>query len=98
MTIVYKQPENAPLSYLSFHSLFPMGQWDWWRDYFYDHPLLAQKDAQAYSNALKDKPKVFCKQCWAVAVTAETARDQKDVLEGWRAAIRDPAAIEASCE
>jgi hypothetical protein len=59
-----------------------MGQWDWWREFFYSHPLLAQKDAQAYSNVLKDKPKVFCKQCWATAVAAEMAQDQIDVLKG----------------
>ena len=75
-----------------------MGQQDWWRRFFYDHPLLVQKDVQAYSNASKDKPKVFCKQCWAVAVAAENVWDQKDVLEGKRAAIQDPVVIEASCE
>jgi hypothetical protein len=75
-----------------------MGHRDWWRDYFYDHPLLAQKASQAYSNTSKDKPKVFCKQCWATAVTAEIKRDEEDVLEGRRAAKRDQAAIEASCK
>jgi len=59
-----------------------MGQWDWWREFFYDHPLLVQKDAQAYSNALKAKPKVFCKQCWTAMVAAENVWDQTDVLEG----------------
>jgi len=49
-----------------------MGHRDWWRDYFYDHPLLAQKASQAYSNMSKDKPKVFCKQCWATAVTTKS--------------------------
>ncbi|KAH8978970.1 hypothetical protein EDB86DRAFT_2984329, partial [Lactarius hatsudake] len=58
----------------------------WARDFFKDHPKLAQKALEAYSGtrATHDKAKVYCKLCLAKHVNDILEQDARDVEAGTR--------------
>jgi hypothetical protein len=71
----------------------------WIRDFFKDHPKLAQKLPEAYSGTrgTHDKPKVFCKLCLAYRINAILDQDAKEVEAGTRQAPRTSEMIEVEC-
>jgi len=74
----------------------PPSNRSWVRDFFKDHPKLAQKSPEAYSGTrgTRDKPKVFCKLCLAHNANAVLDQDAKEVeADTWEAA-RTPEMIE----
>lgn len=72
-----------------------MGNRKWPRSDLIDHPLLNSKDPRAYSNLGKDKPKVFCRECWTWQFSEEQQRDQADIAAGKRREPRSQQEIEA---
>ena len=58
----------------------------WPRSLFWNHPLLRIKDASAFCGG--NRPKVFCKQCWAKAISDQQQNDGNDVQQGRRQAPR----------
>ncbi len=68
----------------------------WVRDFFKDHPKLAQKAVEAYSGTrgTHDKAKVFCKLCLAHRINAILKQDAKEVEDGVRQVARTEDMIE----
>jgi hypothetical protein len=68
----------------------------WVRDFFKDHPKLAQKAPEAYSGTrgTHDKAKVFCKLCLANRVNTILEQDAKEVEAGARQVVRTSDMIE----
>ena len=68
---------------------------NWIRELFHDHPLLSTRDVRAYSKPdTKERPKVYCKQCWDRHIAAEMAADEAEIQEGRRIQPRDLAEIQ----
>ncbi|KAH9046941.1 hypothetical protein EDB84DRAFT_1557976 [Lactarius hengduanensis] len=68
----------------------------WARDFFKDHPKLAQKALEAYSGtgATHDKPKVYCKLCLAKHTNEILGQDARAVEAGTRQFARSYDMIE----
>ena len=78
----------------------PQRKRGWWREFFEDHPGLAAKTAESYTNptlARPDKQKVWCKQCFARRIAEEQAHDEKEVAVGQRGSVRDGSTIRQTC-
>ena len=71
----------------------------WVRDFFKDHPKLAQKSQEAYSGmrGTHDKPKLFCKLCLAYRVNTIMDQDAKEVEADTRQAPQTAEMIEMEC-
>jgi hypothetical protein len=79
-----------------------LAQRGWWRDFFEDHPRLAAKTPESYTNptlARPDKQKAWCRRCLMRHVAEEQARDEKEVAAGKRGSIsiRDEYTIKHMC-
>lgn len=62
----------------------------WTRDFFKDHPKLAQRAHEAYSGTrgTHDKPKVFCQACLSHRIGELLAQDARDIEAGTRQVVR----------
>ena len=71
----------------------------WVREYFKDHPKLAQKSAEAFSGTggTRDKAKLFCKLCLDHRINQQRLEDEKMVENGTRQEARTREMIELDC-
>jgi hypothetical protein len=74
----------------------------WWRKLFIDHPGFSSRpplpEALYDPTAKSPKAKVACLQCWTMRLATERAKDEAELREGKRTAVRDKDSVQSFCE
>jgi hypothetical protein len=77
----------------------PAANRTWVREFFKDHPKLAQKSPEAFSGTggTRDKPKVFCNLCLEHRINQQHHEDEQQVINGTRQDVRSREMIVLEC-
>jgi hypothetical protein len=77
----------------------PASNRSWVRNFFEDHPKLAQRSSEAFSGtgSVQNKAKVFCKPCLAHRINQILCEDDLQVKDGIRQEIRPREMIVLEC-